>query len=142
LPQTLGFRAERRAARHLRWRGWRLCACNWLGGGGELDLVLSRWRTLLVVEVRLRPTLDEALASIDDAKLQRTVLAARALVRQHYLERYRLRFDLMAYDHAGRMRRVRDVLPPLDGASSGDPLSPIHGTGRSAIPCTLPRIGA
>ena len=56
--------AERRAARHLWLRGWRICARNWIGGGGELDLVGSRWRTLRVVEVRRRPTLAQAFASV------------------------------------------------------------------------------
>jgi len=103
--------AERRAERHLRWRGWRLCARNWIGGGGELDLVLSRWRTLLVVEVRARPTHDEAFASVDTPKLRRTVLAARALVRAQRLDRYRLRIDLIAVDAQGAIARRRDVVP-------------------------------
>jgi putative endonuclease len=110
-PRQAGAQAERLVERHLRWRAWRLCARNWVGGGGELDLVFARWRTLLIVEVRSRPTHTEAFASIDTPKLQRTVLAARALVRAHKLERYRLRVDLIAVDQQGRIERRRDVVP-------------------------------
>ena len=109
--RTQGAAAERRVERHLRWRGWRLCARNWIGGGGELDLVFARWKTLLIVEVRQRPTIEEAFVSIDTPKLQRTVLAARALVRAYHLERYRLRIDLVAVDADGRVKRHRDVVP-------------------------------
>ena len=104
-----GADAERRAARHLFWRGWRICARNWIGGGGELDLVCSRWRTLLIVEVRRRQTVDAAFLSVDRAKLDRTLAAADALVRAHGLRRYHLRVDVIAVDGRGKLHRRRDV---------------------------------
>lgn len=113
--QSLGRAAERQAERHLFWRGWRILARNWIGGGGEIDLVASRWRTLLVVEVRRRPEADAAFASVDRAKLERTMQAAQALVRRFHLERYRLRYDLIGVDARGRLRRRRDVLAGLVG---------------------------
>jgi Holliday junction resolvase-like predicted endonuclease len=91
-------------------RGWRICARNWIGGGGELDIVASRWRTLLIVEVRQRITGAAAVASVDRAKLDRTVAAARALVRLHKLERYRLRFDVIGFPPTGHAIWRRDVL--------------------------------
>lgn len=106
---AIGRAAERRAERHLRWRGWRLCARNWVGGGGELDLVCSRWTTLLVVEVRHRPTVDAAFLSVDQAKLGRTIASAKTLVGQHGLQRYHLRIDVIAVDGTGRIHRHRDV---------------------------------
>ena len=105
-----GRQAETRAAWHLRLRGWRIAARNWYGGGGELDLVASRWRTLLIVEVRRRVSGAEALASIDRAKLERTMRAANALIRAHHLDGYRLRFDVIGVDFAGRIHRRRDIL--------------------------------
>jgi putative endonuclease len=104
-----GVAAEQRAARYLFWRGWRICARNWIGGGGELDLVCSRWKTLLIVEVRQRPTVDQAFMSVDRAKLDRTLSAAAALVRAHGLQRYRLRVDVIAVDGEGRLYRRCDV---------------------------------
>lgn len=108
--REIGQEAERRACRHLAWRGWRIVARNWIGGGGELDIVASRWRTLLVVEVRRRPLTAEAFASIDRAKLDRTLAAAQALIARFELQRYRLRLDLIGIDAAGRLVRRRDVL--------------------------------
>jgi putative endonuclease len=108
--RLIGVAAERRASRMLMLRGWRICARNWVGGGGELDIVASRWRTLLIVEVRQRVTGAAAVASVDRAKLNRTLAAARALVRLHKLERYRLRFDVIGFPPAGRPVWRRDVL--------------------------------
>jgi putative endonuclease len=105
-----GDEAERLACRHLRWRGWRICARNWIGGGGEIDIVASRWRTLLVVEVRQRVENAVAFASIDRAKLDRTLAAARALINANGLQRYRLRIDAIALDGRGRLLRRRDLL--------------------------------
>jgi putative endonuclease len=110
LAKSRGAAAERRAARHLWLRGWRICARNWIGGGGELDLVVSRWRTLVIVEVRRRPTLAAAFASIDRDKLNRTIAAAAALVRAYGLERYRVSFDVIAIADDGALEWRRDLL--------------------------------
>ena len=78
-------------------------------------MVFARWRTLLIVEVRQRSTAQEAFASIDKTKLQRTVMAARALIRSASLQRYRVRVDLLAVDAAGRVHRHREVIPVAPG---------------------------
>ena len=104
-----GREAEERACRMLRSRGWQVVARNWIGGGGELDIVASRWKTLLIVEVRLRAS-GTGLASVDAAKLARTCAAANALVRSHKLQRYQLRIDVISFDGSGQHRWARDVL--------------------------------
>jgi putative endonuclease len=114
-PVSIGAAAERRVAWWYRLRGWRVCARNWVGGGGELDLVVSRWSTLAVVEVRRRETVDQAAMSVDRAKLERTIAAAHALVRSHRLQRYRLRIDVAAVDARGRIKVAADVLGSLPG---------------------------
>lgn len=106
--QARGEWAETRVLRHLQWRGWRCAARNWSGGGGELDLVCSRWRTLLVVEVRYR-THGDPLATIDHAKLSRTLSAAHALIRTYHLQKYHLRVDYAAVDARGSIRWRRAV---------------------------------
>lgn len=105
-----GAQAEARAVRYLQWRGWRIAARNWYGGGGELDIVASRWRTLLIVEVRRRLTGSEALVSIDRAKLDRTLRATQALVKAHNLERYYLRYDLIGIGKDASLFHRRDIL--------------------------------
>ena len=106
-----GILAEQRVARHLWWRGWRLCARTWIGGGGELDIVASRWRTLLIVEVRQRVDLDAAFASVDDEKRQRTRRATQVLLRRFGLHRYGLSMVVAAVDAQGRI-----CLLPMDKA--------------------------
>jgi putative endonuclease len=73
-------RGERHALRHYRLRGYRLVAANARAGGYELDLVLRRGRTLLVVEVKEKggPGLGAPLEMIDAEKVRRVSTAARA----------------------------------------------------------------
>lgn len=108
--KTQGAKAEQRAARYLWWRGWRLCAQNWIGGGGELDLVCSRWKTLLIVEVRKRPRVDQAFLSVDAAKMERTLSATSALIKAHGLQRYHVQVDVIAVDSTERIYRRSDVV--------------------------------
>lgn len=49
---ALGREAERRAARHLTRRGWRILARNWRIGAGEIDLVCLTGRRIVFVEVK------------------------------------------------------------------------------------------
>ena len=105
-----GARAEAQVARYLQWRGWRIAARNWYGGGGELDIVASRWKTLLIVEVRRRLTGADALVSVDRAKLDRTLRAAQALIRAHNLEQYYLRYDLIGIGTDNSLFRRCDIL--------------------------------
>ena len=64
----------------------------------------------MIVEVRRRPSLAEGFASVDRDKLDRTIAAAHALVRTYGLERYRLRFDVIAIADDGALAWRRDVL--------------------------------
>ncbi|MFW5882009.1 MAG: YraN family protein [Planctomycetota bacterium] len=109
-----GRRAEDRVCWYLRRRLWRVVARNWIGGGGELDLVAVRGRCLLIAEVRYRAA-GEALASIDRHKLEHVLAAARALVAMHALQVYRLRVDLFGVDPRGRIVRMPDVMRLVDG---------------------------
>ena len=71
-------RGERRALRHYRLRGYRLLAANARVGRYELDLVLRRGRTVLVVEVKEKSgtVFGDPLEMIDDEKVRRVHTAA------------------------------------------------------------------
>ena len=71
-------RGERRALRHYRLRGYRLLAANARVGRYELDLVLRRGRTVLVVEVKEKSgsAFGDPLEMIDDEKVRRVHTAA------------------------------------------------------------------
>ena len=66
--RAVGRDAERRVARHLTGRGWRILARNWRIGAGELDLVCLTGRTVVFVEVK-------ALRAGASAEPERAVLA-------------------------------------------------------------------
>jgi len=73
----LGIVAERAAVLILRLRGYRILACRYRVQGGEIDIVAHRADTVAFVEVKVRPTLDEARTAIDVVKRRRISRAAK-----------------------------------------------------------------
>lgn len=108
-----GQRAEHRIVRYLQWRGWRIVARNWTCRGAELDIVCSRWRTLLIAEVRQRSNHLAARVSVDDAKLNRLKHGTLALVHQHKLWSYDLRWDLFTLNAQMHIKRHTNILDPV-----------------------------
>jgi putative endonuclease len=72
-----GRRAENYAALYLRLKGYRILARGYSVRGGEIDLVARRGSNIVFVEVKYRPTLNEAMTAIDARKRQRVSRAAR-----------------------------------------------------------------
>ena len=85
----------------LLWlKGHRLRHRNWRGGGGELDLVMARGRTVVFVEVKTRSSDDfgGAAAAVHAAKRQRLVRAASAYLSRHGLWERPCRFDVVTVE--------------------------------------------
>ena len=78
-------RGERRALLHYRLRGYRLLEANARAGGYELDLVLRRGRTVLVVEVKEKggPDFGHPLEMVHPEKVRRVRVAATAWLASH-----------------------------------------------------------
>jgi putative endonuclease len=72
-----GIFAERFAVAVLRLKGYRILACRYQVRGGEIDIVARRGDTIAFVEVKVRPTLDEARTAIDVVKRRRISRAAK-----------------------------------------------------------------
>jgi putative endonuclease len=90
----VGRLGEKYAARYLRRHGFRILARNVHCGKYELDLIAQNRKTLLFVEVKTRSfsSPNEALLhrpseAVDAAKRERTLLAARAYLREHHSKR-------------------------------------------------------
>mgnify|MGYP003345135056 FL=1 len=92
--QRRGRWAEMLAAWRLRFAGYRVVARNYRSPIGEIDLVARRGRTLVFVEIKTRPSLDEAAEAIRVAQQRRIRNAAEAFLAGHpQFAGYELRFD-------------------------------------------------
>jgi putative endonuclease len=91
-----GVSAETRAAVFLIAKGFRILARRWRSPVGEIDIVASRRRLLVFVEVKARQSQDDAARSITARQRQRIIAAAQAWLAQSPDSRIRdIRFDAM-----------------------------------------------
>jgi putative endonuclease len=103
----LGHRAEWAATAALALKGYRVLARRYSARGGEIDLIARRGDTVIFVEVKARPTLDEARIAILPAKVARISIAARHwLARNPWAMSHALRGDAV---FIGRWRWPRHV---------------------------------
>ena len=73
-----GLRAEGVAVGLLRLKGYRILARRYQVREGEIDIVARRGDTVAFVEVKVRPTLDEARTAIGAVKRRRLSRAAKS----------------------------------------------------------------
>ncbi len=102
-----GKEAEDHVARALVDAGWTEWARNWRGGGGELDIVVTRDGATRFVEVKLRdatdPLGDDAVAFPKQRLLRQ---AARAWLAVHGEPRRECAFLVAMVDHDGMVRWI------------------------------------
>ncbi|WP_294536679.1 YraN family protein [uncultured Rhodoblastus sp.] len=75
--RAFGLQAESLASFWLRLKFYHIVARNVVAPGGEIDLVARRGDLIVFVEVKARPSLDQAHLAIDSAKATRISRAAR-----------------------------------------------------------------
>jgi putative endonuclease len=95
---ALGRRGEDLAARFLEHNGLVLLSRNWRCSEGELDLVLTDGRKLVVCEVKTRTSTNfgTPAEAVTDAKATRIHHLARRWLRFHRLPHCPLRFDIVS----------------------------------------------
>lgn len=92
-----GHRGEGLAALALMVKGYRIVARRHRTRLGEIDLIARRGDTVAIVEVKVRPTLIEAMEAVARLSERRIEAAADLwLARQPDHARLSLRFDLVA----------------------------------------------
>jgi len=105
--RRLGAAGESEAARHLEAAGYRVLARNVRAGGVEIDLVVSKGRTLAFVEVKTRRSRRAGAPedAVDARKRGRLLRGAAAWVREHGGRRRHIRFDVVSVepDRFGRL---------------------------------------
>jgi len=107
--RAIGSRAERRALKHYRLRGYRVLATNLWIGGYELDLVLRRGRLIVFCEVKAKRGADrgDPLEMVTEEKMRRIRQAAEAwLAANPSALDCELRFDVAA-ERTGKL----EILP-------------------------------
>lgn len=78
-------------------KGYRIVARRYRTRLGEIDLIARRGRLVLIVEVKARPTLVEAMEAVARPSERRIEAAADLwLARQPDRSRLSLRFDMVA----------------------------------------------
>lgn len=109
-----GRRAETLTRLLLAIKGWRLVETRYRTPVGEIDLIVTRGRTLALIEVKQRPSESAALHAVDRRQRERIARAA-----QWYLARdgrrfadYSLRFDVVAVASGRWPRHVADAWRP------------------------------
>lgn len=105
-----GLWAERLAVWLLRLKGYRIVGCRVQTRAGEVDIVARKGRTLVIVEVKARPTLEEAAAALQPRQQTRLARAAEALAaREGEVD---IRFDIVQVAPRRFPRHMRDAWRP------------------------------
>lgn len=105
-----GVWSEMLAAFYLWCKGYRLRAWRYKTAMGEIDLIATRGRSLVFIEVKYRPDHDVALSAIRFASYPRLQAAAmQYLVRNPRFRDFDQRFDLVALAPGWRIRHLDNI---------------------------------
>jgi putative endonuclease len=90
-----GLWGERRAAWWLRLHGWRILAMRAKVGGGEVDIIARRFKTIAFVEVKTRANAAALDLAIDHHRLRRVAAATNILAARHARPGDDIRIDVI-----------------------------------------------
>jgi putative endonuclease len=107
---ALGVDAEDAACAALTRDGWTVLARRLRTPAGEIDAVAEKDGLLAIIEVKARPTLADAAASLSARQRARLLAGAEILLAEHPdWGRAGVRFDVLLVDAAGAVRRIADA---------------------------------
>lgn len=108
--QRAGIDAESAACAVLEQQGWTVLGRRLRTQAGEIDAVAEKDGLLAVLEVKARPTLALAAASVSPRQRTRLLAAAAILLAANPdWGRNGVRFDVLLVDAAGAVRRITDA---------------------------------
>jgi putative endonuclease len=106
-----GCNAEQIACNALKRDGFNIIGRRMRTSAGEIDAVAERDGLTVFVEVKARRKLADAAAALQPRQQARLTGAAEILLGQNpHWGRAGIRFDVMAVDCAGRVRRISDAI--------------------------------
>jgi len=92
-----GYWAEYLAATSLLLKGYRILSLRYKTKLGEIDLIAKKGNLIIIVEVKARKTVSEAVDSVTHQSKQRIENAADLwLAKQRTPHLYSMRFDIVA----------------------------------------------
>jgi putative endonuclease len=113
LSHRRGHRSEWLAAALLMCRGYQILGFRLKTRAGEIDILARKGRTLAVVEVKRRATLELALTALKPAQHERLLAAGRVVLRQRpALAGHMLRIDIVALAPGRIPRHRRGIAGP------------------------------
>ena len=107
-----GSAIENQVCLALQSRGWSVLQRRVATCCGEIDIVAEHppGNLIAFIEVKSRPTLSDAACALSRRQRERLIAAAGILLGRHPEWGDRgIRFDLIAVDGSGRMRRIADA---------------------------------
>jgi len=108
--QSRGRRAENIAAWLLRLKGYKILEMRHKTPFGEIDLIARRGKILAIVEVKSRPSLEQAKEALHSADLSRIQEAAYAYqARRSHLQDMSIRFDAVFVSKNWRVQHSADA---------------------------------
>jgi putative endonuclease len=94
--EASGRRAETLAVLALRLKFYRILSRRYRSPVGEIDIVASRGKTVVFIEVKARQTIEQGLEAITPRQQQRITRAANAFLQAHpNLKHALMRFDVL-----------------------------------------------
>lgn len=112
--------AEEAACAALARDGWTILLRRARTPSGEIDIVAEklepgREALLSFIEVKARPVMSQAAASVSARQQERLVAAAQILIGRHPEWSHGcIRFDVLLVDAAGMVRRITDAFRQMD----------------------------
>ena len=105
-----GLDAEALACAALERDGWTVLGRRLRTAAGEVDAVAQKAGLLAIVEIKARPTLGDAAASVSARQRARLIGAAACLLAANPdWGRAGVRFDVLVVDASGQVRRISDA---------------------------------
>ncbi|RCW39841.1 putative endonuclease [Halopolyspora algeriensis] len=95
---ALGKAGERLAAEYLEQHGFVVLSRNWHCPEGELDIVATDARKVVICEVKTRSGVDygSPIEAVTPEKVERLRALARAWLRKHEVRSCQVRFDVIS----------------------------------------------
>ena len=118
--KLLGDRGERKAARFLRRKGYKILARQCASRLGEIDLIALEGETIVFVEVKTRRSDSAGLPfeAVTSAKQKKLTNLALIYLKRHGLLEHRARFDVVtvlwpAEGKQPKIEHYQDAFEPI-----------------------------